>query len=83
MVTVTNSVSGVQKFPQDCWGVMASIEDAASMTQGITRLFEEPDTFACLTSNAARTTYSVEQVIIEHKRDDLVAFVVSDASRTE
>ncbi len=53
------------------------------MAQGVTRLIEEPDTFACLSSNAARTTYSVEQVIHDHKRDDLVATVVVDASRSE
>ena len=53
------------------------------MAQGVTRLIEEPDTFACLSSNAARSTYSVEQVIHDHKRDDLVATVVADASRSE
>jgi hypothetical protein len=52
------------------------------MAQGVTRLFEEPDTFACLSSNAARTTYSVEQVILKHERDDLVTTVASDATRT-
>jgi hypothetical protein len=30
----------------------------------------------------ARATYPIDQVILEHKRDDLVATVVSDASRT-
>jgi hypothetical protein len=82
MVPVTDAVFEVQKFNQDSWGVMASIEDAALMTQAITRLFEEPETFARLTSNAARTTYSIKQVILEYNRDDLVATVVSDASRT-
>jgi hypothetical protein len=82
MVPVADAVFGVQKFNQDSWGVMASIEDAALMAQGVTRLIEEPDSFACLTSNAARTTYSIKQVIHEYNRDDLVASVVSDASRT-
>ncbi len=31
---------------------------------------------------AARATYPIEQVILEHKRDDLVATVASDASGT-
>ena len=31
---------------------------------------------------SARATYSIEQVTLEHKRDDLVATVGSDASRT-
>ena len=52
------------------------------MAQGVTRLIEEPDTFACLSSNAARITYSDEQVILDHKRDDLVATVVTDVSQT-
>lgn len=82
MVPVTDAVFGVQKFNQDSWGVMASIEDTALMTQAITRLFEEPQTFARFTNNADRTTYSIKQVILEYTRDDLVATVVSDASRT-
>ena len=53
------------------------------MAQGVTRLIEESDIFACLSSNAARTTDSVEQVILDHERDDLVATVVADASRSE
>jgi hypothetical protein len=31
---------------------------------------------------AARAIYSIEQVILDHERDDLVATVVSDASGT-
>jgi len=32
--------------------------------------------------SAARATYPIEQVILDHEPDDLVATVVSDASRT-
>ena len=32
--------------------------------------------------SAARATYPIEQVILEHKRDDLVATVVPDATGT-
>lgn len=53
------------------------------MAQGVTRLIEEPDSFACLSSNVTCTIYSVEQVIHDHNRDDLVATVVADASRSK
>jgi hypothetical protein len=52
------------------------------MAQGVSRLIEEPDTFACLSSNAARAPYPIDQVILEHKRDDLEETVVVDVSRT-
>lgn len=49
-------------------------EDHAGCSIPDTKISPEPAPAAC-------ATYSIEQVILDHERDDLVATVVSDASR--
>lgn len=54
LVPVTNAVAAVPEFLDEESGILAPSEDAEAMAQGIARLFEEPETFAFLSNNAAR-----------------------------
>ena len=50
----TNTVVSIPEIVEDGCGILAPSEDVEAMAQGMVRLFEEPDTFASLSSNAAR-----------------------------
>lgn len=53
LLPVTNAVAEIPDFDEDSCDILAASEDAGAMAQGIARLFEGPDTFAPLSSNAA------------------------------
>ena len=58
LVPVTNGVTAIPEFVDNSCGILAADEDAEGMANGIAGLYEDPDKFVAMSSNAAQRVRS-------------------------